>query len=525
MDPDRYDVVIVGGAFSGAATALLLKRQMPALRVLVVEKRTAFDAKVGEATTEMSAMFLTRRLGLWRHLEMEHLPKEGLRYWSANDRVTGHADASETGPYYRSTVPSFQLRRDVLDEHVLKLAVEAGAELLRPATVRDVDVQPWDSAVTVSHKVDGRDETRTVRATWLLDASGRQHFLGRRLDLIEWNEAHPVASIWARWDNVRHIDDLCALTPDLPAGGNVGSRRLGTNHYVGRGFWVWVIPLGNGQTSVGVVFDKRVHQLHEAPDRAAAYVAFLNCHPALAELLAGATPDKADLRGLSRVAYCTKQYMGDGWALLGDAAAFLDPYYSPGLDHCSFCAEATADIVLARARGESPDVLAKRIASHNDLFLRSYRWFFRAVYRDKYAFFGEHDLISAAFLIDTALYYVFSVIPAYRFAKRFRSEPVLSPRAAFPFLAGMTFAKWRFRRLADLRARAGEAGARNDRRRVRAFYNLEYPAVLRMLGRGLKLWAYAEADGLRLRAKLLLGKRAPQNSNPVVTAVPSHAGA
>ena len=41
--PDRYDVVIVGGAFSGAATALLLRREMPSLRVLVVEKLDAFD--------------------------------------------------------------------------------------------------------------------------------------------------------------------------------------------------------------------------------------------------------------------------------------------------------------------------------------------------------------------------------------------------------------------------------------------------------------------------------------------------
>src|SRR3712207_8016081 len=79
---------------------------MPSLRVLVVEKLAAFDAKVGEATTEMSAMFLTRRLALWQHLELEHLPKEGLRYWSANDRVTGHADASETGGVLRSTLPA-----------------------------------------------------------------------------------------------------------------------------------------------------------------------------------------------------------------------------------------------------------------------------------------------------------------------------------------------------------------------------------------------------------------------------------
>src|SRR4051812_27763373 len=54
MDFD-YDVVIVGGAFSGAATALLLKRKQPTARVLIIEKTPEFDRKVGESTTELSS--------------------------------------------------------------------------------------------------------------------------------------------------------------------------------------------------------------------------------------------------------------------------------------------------------------------------------------------------------------------------------------------------------------------------------------------------------------------------------------
>src|SRR5512139_3473458 len=129
MPESRYDVVILGGAFSGAAAAVLLRRESPQLRVLVVEKAPRFDAKVGEATTEMSGMFLTRRLALWSHLEAEHLPKEGLRYWWANENVAHHHQATEAGGFVRSAVPSFQLRRDRLDQHILEEAVAAGAEL------------------------------------------------------------------------------------------------------------------------------------------------------------------------------------------------------------------------------------------------------------------------------------------------------------------------------------------------------------------------------------------------------------
>jgi flavin-dependent dehydrogenase len=497
-EPKHYDVIIVGGAFAGASTALLLRRQMPSLRVLVVEKLEAFDAKVGEATTEMSAMFLTRRLALWQHLERHHLPKEGLRYWSANEKVTGHENASEAGGFLRSAVPSFQLRRDVLDEHILKLAVEEGAELMRPATVRSVEIGEFNSVATFTKTPASGDSLETIRCTWLIDASGRNCFLGRKLGIIDWNDAHPIASIWARWTNVRHIDDLAARAGGMLAGGNVGSRRLATNHYVGHGYWVWVIPLGNGETSVGVVFDKRIHQLHESPHRESAYVGFLKRHPALAELLEGATVRSDDLRALSRVAYVARQYMACGWALVGDAAAFIDPYYSPGLDHCAFSVEATVRIILAHAGGEDRARIADRIERHNATFLRSYLRFFDCVYRDKYFFFGEHDLIAAAFLLDTALYYIFVVTPAYRFVKAFIPVPVLGPKQALPSYLLLKFAKRRFGVIADLRRRAGKAGSRNDGRRVKAYFDLSL-APFRMFARGVKLWMLAELDAVRLR--------------------------
>src|SRR5262249_45039540 len=59
MGPE-FDVAILGGAFSGAATALLIKRRQPNARILIVEKATEFDRKVGESTTEVSSCFLTR---------------------------------------------------------------------------------------------------------------------------------------------------------------------------------------------------------------------------------------------------------------------------------------------------------------------------------------------------------------------------------------------------------------------------------------------------------------------------------
>jgi len=495
-----FDVVILGGAFSGAATAALLRRENPELRILLVEKQEAFDQKVGEATTEMSGMFLTRRLALWEHLERNHLPKEGLRHWFSNDRVTGHVNASESGGFHRSTVPSFQLRRDVLDEHLLRVAVDEGSELWRPARVRDVAVGEYDHEVTVER--DGAEQT--VRCRWIVDATGRVNFLGRKLDVMERNDEHQVASMWARWTGVGHIDDIAARHPELAAR-NCGSRRLGTNHYMGRGYWIWVIPLQTGETSIGIVWDKRIVALHESRSREADYEEFLRAIPPLGELLEGAERRTDDLRFFSHLPYVAKQYMGKGWALVGDAAAFLDPYYSPGLDHCAFSVESTVEILGAYFRGEETD---ERVELHNDAFQRSYWRFYRSIYEGKYEYMGEHDLVSAATILDTAHYYIFVVIPAYRFFRRFFWMPVLGPKEAFISYHLMRIYNRRFRAIARLRRDVGEDGRRNDGRRINMFFTLGF-APFHMVARGLKIWMLAELDAVRLSVKKAFGARGP----------------
>lgn len=501
-EPGSVDVVIIGGAFAGAATAILLRREAPALTVLVVERAPAFDLKVGESTTEMAAMFLTRRLGLWGHLEREHLPKEGLRYWSSNEHVTSHLDASETGGTRRAPVPTFQLRRDALDEHMLATAAAEGALLRRPARVREVALGEFDHRVEIEHG--GTRET--VACRWVVDASGRRAFLGKRLGLIDRNQDHPTGAMWCRFQGLRHLDEIAARSPARFVRHQISSRRLGTNHYLGFGYWVWVIPLGGGETSVGVVYDRRLVALGEATDPRAAFREFLLDIPALVELLEGAVMREDDFRAFAHLPYVTRQYMGRGWALVGDAAAFLDPYYSPGLDHAAFSVEATVDIIAAEHAGAD---VTSRIARHNATFLRSYHRFFRGVYEGKYYYMGEHDLVSAAYMLDTAHYYYYVVIPAFVRAGRFHWMPVLGPPPAFLSFKLIQLYNRRFKRIALARRAAGEAGARNHGRRLSAFYDLGlWPT--RMFLRGLRLWALAELDLLRLHARrLAAGSPAP----------------
>src|SRR5258707_11244115 len=118
-----YDVVIIGGAFSGAATGLMIKRKHPAARVFIIEKNAAFDRKVGESTTEISSCYMTRILGLTNYLGHHQLAKQGLRMWFSNRPEQAFDDCVEVGAKYHARLPTFQVDRSTLDSHMLETAV------------------------------------------------------------------------------------------------------------------------------------------------------------------------------------------------------------------------------------------------------------------------------------------------------------------------------------------------------------------------------------------------------------------
>src|SRR5437870_7032464 len=202
-DVDFYDVVIMGGALSGGATATLWLRQNPGIRILILEKSTKLSRRVGEATVEVSAYFMGRVLGLTQYLNESHLAKQGLRFWFTNGEVKTLAEASELGPLYQVRVPSYQLDRAAFDEEVLHRAGIAGAEILRSATVIDVQLQPGKEQTVTFRNGDG---TRTVRSRWIVDASGVAAILARKQGWWKSNIEHPTAAAWSRWKGVKDWD-------------------------------------------------------------------------------------------------------------------------------------------------------------------------------------------------------------------------------------------------------------------------------------------------------------------------------
>jgi flavin-dependent dehydrogenase len=504
------DVVVIGGAFSGAASAVLLRRYLRGVRVLVVERAEVFDRKVGEATVEVSAMFLHKVLGLYDFLSREQLPKHGLRYWLTDTADRRLVEMTEVGGREVPRLPAFQLDRAKLDEHLLTLAAAEGAEVLRPAKVASV-VLGWPSSEVTIETAPG--QLRKVRCRWVIDASGRHAFLARRHGWHERVEELQTAAVWGRWHGVLDLDgpELAGADPRHPGLPPVQSaRRLATNHFTGHGWWCWVIPLAGGETSIGVVYDKTIFAWPDADgDLRQRYESFLRQRPGLRELVAGARLDEDDFKSYSHLPYRTKHYMGKGWALVGDAAGFLDPYYSPGLDHCSMSLYATVRLLQDDFAGRlDAAALDARVALHDQRFLRSYQRWLDALYVGKYEILGDAELISTAFLLDTSLYYLGIVTPAYQDVDNLALPTfgVELPQATVAYRL-VRFYNRRLQSIARLRLARGAYGRRNAGRVLRnANFGLGAGAVSN-LRKGLMQWMRLELDALLLR--LRPGRRRP----------------
>lgn len=461
------DVLIIGGAFAGASAALLLRRENPSLRVTVVERKTSFDRKVGEATTEISGAFLTKRLGITDHLLHHHITKNGLRFWFDQGPQTPIEALGELGARFNVRLPSYQVDRGVLDEFLLARAVAEGAECLRPAKVLSFNEQsPGEPSgeplsggfSTVEIETGGRSET--WRARWVLDASGKVAWLARRKKLLRDVPEHPTNALWGRFRGLQDMDGWEWRERYPQTARRVQTSRVSaTNHLTGYGWWCWIIPLKGGDTSVGLVYDERRFTPPTGDSIAGRLLTHVRSHALGREIFAHAEPVPGDAMAYSHMPYYAEEIAGPGWQLMGDAAGFMDPLYSAGLDYGSWTVSSAVQRIAREARGESVDYTAL-----NNDFVQSYQAWLRGLYLDKYAYLGDQPLMTAAYLMDLGLFFFGPV-----------REVVKCPRTGFsqfPFCGPvdkkvakvMAFYNARLADLAEEKRQLGLYGRENGRR-------------------------------------------------------------
>jgi flavin-dependent dehydrogenase len=486
---DSWDVVVIGGALSGSSTALLLKRKDPTLRVLLIEKNTAFKRRVGEATVEASGYFLCRVLGLTSFLTQTQMSKNGLRFWFANKAAENLGDCSEIGGKYLSTVPSFLVDRSVLDEEVLSRAIAAGVEVMRPGLVKKVDLS--DGGEQTIH-VESEEGEKCIRARWVVDASGVRCLLARQNGWIRPNDDHPTVVGWSRWRNCGDWDgeEFSRNNPSFSRP-YVGIRGTATNHVVGDGWWAWFITLKGGDTSIGLVIDQRLASWPGGNVPLEEKIrGFLSSHPAAKEIMKNAAMVSGDVNFRRNLPYSSTRQSGNGFVLTGDALAFIDPFYSPGMDWIAFSSIAAVRMIMQWREGkEMPPLIEK----NNDEFAKSYRRMYEALYRNKYDYMGDYDLMGLAFRLDISFYYLFIAGTVFQGGEEGFFEPPFSSFKAVPIFALMRFYNARFAAVGRKRRELGTFGKNNSGKRdLFPGFNFNKIHLFKIVVRTIVGWAILE---------------------------------
>jgi flavin-dependent dehydrogenase len=383
---DRYDVAILGGGLAGLTLAIQLKQERPATQVAVLEKRegpaplAAF--KVGESTVIPGAHYFAEVVGMRKHLEQEQEIKCGLRHFLPTADNADITKRVEIGPRDFPEIDNYQLDRGLFENKLAARARMLGVDLMQGCRVQDVTLGGELHEVSFTQF----DQPASTHARWVVDATGRTSLLKRKLEL-EAQCGHTINSAWFRLAGGLDLEQWGAQDERwMKRMKKPGLRQYSTNHLMGEGYWIWLIPLATGPISIGVCADPRFHPFEQINDFSR-MLEWLKTHePQLATAVAERIDDIEDFLRVEDYAYGVKQtYSQDRWSLVGEAAAFADPFFSPGSDFIGYGNIFTADLIKRDLDGENID---ERLTYYNELYQRTFEYVI-AKYRDMYQVFGN----------------------------------------------------------------------------------------------------------------------------------------
>jgi FADH2-dependent halogenase len=172
---------------------------------------------------------------------------------------------------------------------------------------------PETDGVTIE-ALDADGNGHSLRAKFLLDASGRANVTGNQEGLRENHPKHRKYAVFGHFTNVARDDG--------PPGGDTVIVRDADR-------WFWLIPVSGEKTSVGLVLDKRALEA-DGGDAEAAFHRAVAASAVMRQRMSAAQV-VGEMKTTADFSYFNRRLVGSRVVRLGDAAGFMDPIFSAGV--------------------------------------------------------------------------------------------------------------------------------------------------------------------------------------------------
>jgi flavin-dependent dehydrogenase len=362
----EFDVIVIGGGPGGSTTSALLAEQ--GHKVLLLEREPFPRYHIGESLIPYT-WFTLNRLGVVDWLRTSACPK---KYSVQFVSITGKVSQ----PFYffqtikHECAQTWQVWRSEFDQMLLDNAVNKGVTLRQHVSVRDVLME---GTRVVGVRADTKDGQKgeEIRAKVVVDASGRDSLLSRKFGWKDKDVDLNKIAVWSYFEGALR-------DPGLDEGAT-------TVAYVPQKGWFWYIPLHSNTVSVGVVGEPG-YLYRDTRDPEAIFRREVDACAWIRERIT-AGKQVQPVRVTGEYSYHSKQIAGDGFCLVGDAFAFLDPLFSTGVFLALKSGEMAADAIhagLSTGRVDAAhfdDYLARQRRAVN-----SFRQLVRAFYDLSFSF-------------------------------------------------------------------------------------------------------------------------------------------
>ena len=346
------DVLVVGGGPAGSAISALLAEKGWNVHVLEKDRHPRFH--IGESLLPHSLPML-ERLGVLEAVEQIGITKYGAEIVSpyhGRSRILYFSKALDGSQPF-----AYQVKRADFDKILIDNAVAKGAHIHEGVRAKHVEFRAGST-----HLIQAEDQTGralTYEAGFVVDASGRDTFLSGQFGGKYRNPEHNSAAVFGHFEGVKRLP-----------GRDEGNISI---VWFDHGWW-WIIPFKDGTTSVGAVCWPSYISTRKVPLEQFLKDTIALCPP-VAERMADARL-LGQAYAAANYSYRRNTMSGDGYLMVGDAFAFIDPVFSSGVHLALNSATVGADVVDAylRKAPEYSDCM-RRFERVVRLGVKTYSWF------------------------------------------------------------------------------------------------------------------------------------------------------